>query len=164
MATSDSSLRLPFKAAPGHSGDEGFTLIELLVVTVIMGVLAGLAIAVFLGQREKALDSSLRSDLNSAAKTAESLTTDAPLDAGAFTAADFAGEGFTASPENEVAIAGSRADGYCVRAFNDFANADSAANAMWFDSEAGGLAGAPGGPPVGGACEGVAAGLFIAIG
>ena len=151
-------------ASPGHSGDEGFTLIELLVVTVIMGVLAGLAIAVFLGQREKAVDSSLRSDLNSVAKAAESLSADAPQSVVAFTAADFAGEGFAASPENEVAIAGSRADGYCVRAFNDLANADSAANAMWFDSEAGGLFGEPGGPPVGGACEGVAAGLFVSIG
>ena len=41
----------------------GFTLIELLVVIVIIGILAGIAIPVFLNQRKKATVSGMRSDI-----------------------------------------------------------------------------------------------------
>jgi prepilin-type N-terminal cleavage/methylation domain-containing protein len=43
--------------------DDGFTLIELLVVIVIIGILAGIAIGVFLNQRQKSYDSAAKSDL-----------------------------------------------------------------------------------------------------
>jgi type IV pilus assembly protein PilA len=48
----------------GHSG--GFTLIELLVVVIIIGILASVAIPVFMRQREDAYRSALVSDLRSA--------------------------------------------------------------------------------------------------
>src|ERR1700749_4840130 len=57
-------------------GQEGFTLIELLVVILIIGILAGVAIPVFLNQTGKANDANVKSDINSAAVAEETYYTD----------------------------------------------------------------------------------------
>ncbi len=65
--------RFPGLASGGSRllDDRGFTLIELLIVVVIIGLLAGIAIAKFDDVRQKAYNSAALSDLHSVAHAIE---------------------------------------------------------------------------------------------
>ncbi len=47
----------------GCKGGNGFTLIELLLVIAILGILAGIAVPLFLGERSKAMHTEAKSNL-----------------------------------------------------------------------------------------------------
>jgi type IV pilus assembly protein PilA len=112
------------KAQEEHEG--GFTLIELLVVIIIIGILAAIAIPVFLNQRKKAVDASMKSDLRTVANAEETYFVDNQAyiaGSGTTTLSIFgSGQDVHLSPNNTLTVtvpARSNATGtYCVVAHN----------------------------------------------
>jgi type IV pilus assembly protein PilA len=82
----------------------GFTLIELLIVIIIIGILAAIAIPIFLNQRNKAYDAAAKSDLKGMQIAEESYLTD--YNSYATTIAQLNGESFKASASTTNSVVG----------------------------------------------------------
>ena len=66
----------PALQPPLLAEEEGFTLIELLVVIAVLGILIGIALTTFIGQREKAYDASAKSNARNTVSYVEACYTD----------------------------------------------------------------------------------------
>ena len=111
----------------------GFTLIELLVVIIIIGILAAIAIPVFLNQRKKGYDAQVKSDLRNAATAEETYLTEAlssyTTDQSALTTA-----GWNKSSDDTFKVKINAGSGYCVTGHNA-----NSSNYFVYDSGDGGL-------------------------
>ena len=120
------------KASEEREG--GFTLIELLVVIIIIGILAAIAIPVFLNQRQKGYDAQAKSDARNIATLEETYMTDNPTgytdDANGAT---LGANGFKKSSTVTINTKANAANGYCEVAKS------TAGNYWVYDSMAGGL-------------------------
>lgn len=114
--------------------EEGFTLIELLVVIIIIGILAAIAIPVFLNQRTKGYDTQAKSDLRNLANFEEIYLNDFGV-YGTIAQVQAAEPKLAVSKNDTLTVVRFNASaGYCLSAKS------ASSTVTWFyDSQGGGL-------------------------
>ena len=116
--------------------EDGFTLIELLIVILIMGVLAAIAIPVFLNQRQKGYDAAVKNDLRNLAGFEEIYLSDRDT-YGTISQIQLIEPTLNVSPGVTLTVIRfDTVNGYCLSAKHT-----GSGRTFWYDSRAGGLQG-----------------------
>jgi prepilin-type N-terminal cleavage/methylation domain-containing protein len=113
--------------------DDGFTLIELLVVIIIIGILAAIAIPVYLNQRQRAYDAASKSDIRVLAEFEETYYVNSQVYAD-LPQLDADGEQLVPSKQDKLTIMWMSTSGYCLSAHNL-----QSSRTWYYDSQAGGI-------------------------
>ena len=99
--------------------DQGFTLIELLVVIIIIGILAAIAIPVFLNQRQKGFKADMKSVAKNGATAVESFATETNGDYTGLTVANMQTDGFHFDAVQQDVSLNTNASHYCIGVSDD---------------------------------------------
>lgn len=118
--------------------DEGSTLIEMLVVIIIIGVLAGIAIPLFLRQQHQGYAASMKADIHSVATAEESARTENDSYVAVTTngrVATVGTDSVQVSPGNSVVTTSHDDRGFCLQ----ITTTKSPSTVFYYDSASGGL-------------------------